>query len=159
MPIIVLFYIFATVIYLKYITKMKKSLFIYLLFAAVCFAMTSCSDDERRDEVRVDILGKAPIFMKKSSMELMAKKDLPNWLAEKITDLEKNAPPAALYEVYLCRWKSQSIYYIYDWFSSCHMCEVYDVDGKKVELNGTEDVMDFSNNSTDWKCIYVIKAV
>ena len=62
------------------------------------------------------------------------------------------------YKIYQCKWRAKTIFYIYDMFASCALCEVYYAYGKKVEWNSTEDVMDFDNNSTEWKCIYVIKA-
>lgn len=135
---------------------MIKQLFLACLFAGM---LVSCSsDDDNGGGVDTSILEKEPSLLGKSSMDLMSKENMPVWLAKKITDLEKNAPSMAIYKIYQCKWRAQTIYFINDFFASCALCEVYYADGKKVEWNNVEDVMDFDNNSTEWKCIYVIKA-
>ena len=126
---------------------MKKTLFLLgLALMAICFATASCSKNDN-DEA-----------WEKAKTSLMAKEDLPDWLAEMVTDLEKNAPPMSVYKVYRCKWNSKTVYYIYWNFSSCVMCETYFADGTRIEWNGTVDTEDFQANSSDWKCIYVIEA-
>ena len=127
---------------------MKRTAFLFLMaITVICFTTMSCSNDN--DEV--------PFLMKQSTTSLMAKMDMPNWLAEKVSDLEKDAPPLALYKVYQCKWKSQTIYHIYYNFASCAMCNTFYADGTKIDWEKKADPDDFSKSSTDWKCIYVIE--
>ena len=129
-------------------TAMKRTAFLFLMaIAAICFATVSCSND----------IDDVPELTKQSTISLMAKKDMPDWLAEKITELEKDAPLLALYKVYQCKWKSQTVYYIYYNFASCAMCNTYYADGSKIDWENTADPDDFHKNSTNWKCIYVIE--
>lgn len=63
---------------------MKKTTFIFLMaIAAICFTTTSCSND----------IDDVPGIERQGTISLMAKKDMPDWLSEKITELEKDAPP------------------------------------------------------------------
>ena len=135
---------------------MKKSLFFLLMaFSAICFVTTSCSNNS--DEVNDGVLGNTPRLMKEAPTSLMAKKDLPDWLAEKVTNLEKDVPPMSVYKVYQCKWKSQTVYNIYNNFSSCILCDTYYADGSRIEWEKAADAEDFCDKSTDWKCIYVIE--
>ncbi|MBO4443774.1 MAG: hypothetical protein J5814_03275 [Bacteroidaceae bacterium] len=136
---------------------MKKSLFLLLMaFAAICLAAASCNNNLEGNEVNDEILGKTPRLMEKSLTSLMAKEDMPEWLATKVTELEKDAYPLAYYKVYQCSWKSQTVYNIHYNFSSCTLCDTYYADGSQIEWEKTTDVVDFCDNSSDWKCIYVI---
>lgn len=136
---------------------MKKSLFFLLMvFTAICFAATSCVNNN--NEVNDEALEKTSRLMENALTSLMAKEDLPDWLAEMVTDLEKNAPPMSIYKVYRCKWNSKTVYYIYWNFSSCVMCETYFADGTKIEWYEAVDPKDFQANSSDWNCIYVIEA-
>ncbi len=135
---------------------MKKTLFLLgLALIAICFVATSCSNNN--NEVNDETLEKTSQLMEKALTSLMAKEDLPDWLAEMVTDLEKNAPPMSVYKVYRCKWNSKTVYYIYWNFSSCVMCETYFADGIRIEWNETVNSDDFQTNSSDWKCIYVIE--
>ena len=138
---------------------MKKSLF-YLLVAsaAICLTTVSCnSNDSVGNEVNDEVLAKTPRLMEKSQTSLMSKEDMPEWLAAKVFELEKDTPPLAFYKVYQCSWKSQTVYNIHYNFSSCVLCDTYYADGSQVEWKEAADVVDFCDNSSDWKCIYVIE--
>ena len=126
---------------------MKKTAFIFLTaIAAICFTTTSCSND----------IDDVPGIERQGTISLMAKKDMPDWLAEKITELEKDVPPLSLYKVYKCKWESQTIYYIYWNFASCKFCTTFYADGAKIDWEKV-DFNDFYINSTNWKCIYIFE--
>ena len=63
----------------------------------------------------------------------------------------------SVYKVYQCKWKSQTVYNIYNIFSSCILCDTYYADGSRIEWVKVADAEDFCDKSTDWKCIYVIE--
>ena len=137
---------------------MKKYLFFTILaLFAFCFMVISCNSvDNIESGMNTDVLGDLPKLMESSTTELLSKEDIPIWLAEKTSEIEKTVPPMAIYKVYQCNWRSKTIFFIYNNFSSCLLCDTYYDDGKKVEWQKTADSEDFINNSTRWKCIYVI---
>ena len=137
---------------------MKKLLSIPVMVLSIaCFMTSSCdSDDGIENEVVIDMSEITFQLWVNSSTELIAKEAMPSWLAEKTSELEKDVPPMAIYKIYQCSWRSQTFYYIYHNFSSCKLCETYYADGKKVEWKETADAEDFYNNSSCWKCIYVM---
>ena len=117
-----------------------------MAIAAICFTTTSCSND----------IDDVPGIERQGTISLMAKKDMPDWLAEKITELEKDAQPLSLYKVYKCKWESQTIYYIYWNFASCKFCTTFYADGAKIDWEKV-DFNDFYINSNNWKCIYIFE--
>ena len=136
-----------------------SSIAFVLLFTITCFCVTSCKSDDNNGEQQITkSLSQAPHALEGAKIELVVKGDMPNWLVEKVNFMETNIVPSAEYKVYQCTWRSHTIYYVYDLFASCMMCETYYEDGKNVSWERSADVEDFDKNSTDWKCIYIIKA-
>ena len=135
-----------------------SSISLVLLFTITCFCVTSCKSDDVNEEQRVsESLSQAPNALKSAKVELVVKGDMPSWLAEKVDNMEAHIVPLAEYRVYQCTWRSHTVYYVYDNLASCKMCETYYEDGKNVSWERAADVEDFDKNSTDWKCIYVVK--
>ena len=130
-----------------------------MVLSAACFAMTSCSGEDGGSQVDTEVLGNIPQFRDSSSTVLISKEDMPSWLNEKTIELEKDVPQMAIYKLYQCNWRSQTIYCIYNNFSSCMLCETFYADGRKVEWAKTTDAEDFCKNSSCWKCIYVISNI
>ena len=131
---------------------MKTKLFTLLAATfIIIIGVGACSNDD-------DVDYKEPLsFLNNTSVEVIEKESLPDWLVEKINKMETDRIPLSQYKVYQGVWKSQTIYYIYDYFSSCVYCDVYTHDGLHVNWESEEyDFKDFAKNSKEWKCIYVI---
>ncbi len=145
----------------KNVKIMKRTGLMVLYLAMMCLAVTSCKGDgdNENDNRNVAVsLGQAPRPMEGATVGLVAKGDLPEWLVEKVEQLEALRMPLVTYKVYRCTWRSQTVYYIYTPLASCMMCETYYQNGKKVEWESEGQVEDFCDNSTDWKCVYIVQA-
>lgn len=131
--------------------KTRPFMLASLMLAAV--ALTGCSSDEENviePEETLTYLNTAP-------NKIVEKGSMPEWLVVKINQLETNPKPLSQYRIYEGVWKSQPIFYIYDYFASCMYCSVYTYDGHNINWEtGEYDFKDFATNSKDWKCIYII---
>lgn len=122
-----------------------------LLFATI--GVCGCGGDDENvtdPEETLTYLNTAP-------NKIVEKGSMPEWLVVKINQLETSLKPLAQYRIYEGVWKSQPIFYIYDYFASCMYCSVYTYDGHNINWEtGEYDFKDFAKNSKDWKCIYII---
>jgi hypothetical protein len=115
--------------------NMKRLMNVLLL---ACFALGfSCSRGQEGKQVEED-------------------HDFPEWLSTQIREIETlNARDVSIVKIriYACQWQNQEVYYIYNSFSSCVLCEVYYKNGEKIVFTA-EDVTDFFTISKNWKLIY-----
>ena len=130
--------------------KPKNILMLVVIFMTI-IGVNGCSNDGEID------YQESLSFLKITSEEMIEKESLPDWLVEKINKMETEQIPLSQYKIYQGIWKSQTIYYIYDYFASCMYCSVYTYDGHNINwVTEGYDFKDFAKNSKEWKCIYVI---
>ena len=129
-----------------------KLLFLAALLLATIGVCGCGSDDENATEPEVTLT-----YLNTAPNKIVEKGSMPEWLVVKINQLETNQIPLSQYRLYEGVWKSQPIFYIYDYFASCVYCSVYTYDGHNINWEtGEYDFKDFATNSKDWKCIYII---
>lgn len=136
---------------------MKKQLFKMKLIVLIVMGMVvltglnSCSSDDKNEdqtsEARFTSLDFAPTA-------LLSKEDLSPWLLSQVEQLEGiRGIKAAIYKGI---WHGKQVFYIYNNFSSCALCNVFWEDGKRIDWQSSEESMEFVGTSTDWTCIYVV---
>jgi hypothetical protein len=69
---------------------------------------------------------------------------VPQWLIEKIQQLEKSSIPGTVVNEY--KWKYSHYYNIYSPISSCLFCDFYDYHGNRYQWS-VEDSDDFQKNA------------
>ena len=120
---------------------MKTRLFMLASLMLAAVALTGCSSDEENviePEETLTYLNTAP-------NKIVEKGSMPEWLVVKINQLETNPKPLSQYRIYEGVWKSQPIFYIYDYFASCMYCSVYTYDGHNINWEtGEYDFKDFA---------------
>ena len=96
--------------------------------------------------------------LQKAPHDIMAKKDFPDWLSEKVNQMEKeNKKDIAIVKIrlYQGEWNEKTVYFVKNYLSSCLFCEVYYDGGKRVAWSKEYVSTDhFCHTSKDWKLIY-----
>ena len=72
-------------------------------------------------------------------------RDTPVWLKEKIDSISVSHNYFGT-KVYRYNWEEKIIYHIMIPISSCAYCELYDLDGNKVEIHNQDKFSDFLQN-------------
>ena len=72
-------------------------------------------------------------------------KDTPIWLKTKIDSLSTNESNVGTM-VYRYEWVNETIYYIFIPANSCQYCFLFDENGKKIQFNNSQELIDFENN-------------
>ena len=91
-----------------------------------------------------------------TGMELH-KENVPEWLALKIDALEtkyKEDIRITKIRVIKVEWRNRIVYFIYNSYSSCMLCDLYYADGEKLVFASDEEADDFSKRYTSKKMIY-----
>ena len=95
-------------------------------------------------------------FYKDAEDELVGKDGLPEWLLSRVSSLESfSIMHWGTVKVFRGIWRGRVVYVIYNSYTSCQMCEMYYDDGENINWD-KEDYVEFMNESTGWKCIYIV---
>ncbi len=135
--------------------NLKQMKIIKLLFAALllCMGIMGCEEDKKSNFEETFIS-----TIQKVKVDIVEKNSLPNWLRNKVEELESNIDLSTTeIKVFQGKWKSQKMYFILNNLSSCVFCEVYNNEGIKINWTERNDFNAFLNHSDSWKCIYIIK--
>ncbi|MDO8930188.1 MAG: hypothetical protein Q7W54_14530 [Bacteroidota bacterium] len=90
--------------------------------------------------------------MNSATSDIILVAEMPDWLQIKIHDIEKI--PLVEAKAYQCEWKNQTVYFIYNNFNSCLMCDAYHTDGNKIIFKDDGESDDFTSTSKNWKLIW-----
>jgi hypothetical protein len=124
-----------------------KQYFFILPALFLCLGMTGCqATDEKTNEETTSVFTKLDSAPFSQSV-------FPEWLTIKINEIEASADALTRIRVYKGEWNKEPVYLIWDNFSSCLLCEVYNETGRKVTFT-EESVTDFDTTSTNWVLIY-----
>ena len=129
---------------------MKKKVLLFFASAVVALlCVSACSSDDNNEgqtsEVKFTSLDFAP-------KALQSKEDLSPWLLAQVEQLEDiHGIKAAIYKGV---WHGKQVFYIYNSFSSCALCDVFWEDGNRIEWQSSEESIEFTETSANWTCIY-----
>ena len=90
--------------------------------------------------------------MTSASSDIILIEGMPDWLQIKIHDIEKT--PLVEAKAYQCEWENQTVYFIYNNFNSCLMCDTYYTNGNKIAFEDDVESDDFISTSKNWKLIW-----
>ena len=114
--------------------------------------MMACGENDEDEDYDIQVLTFAG-----TEMQIMEKSDMPQWLAEKISEMETNRSSAYRAYIYQGKWNSETIYFFF--------IETTDKDNSSFyayRKNGEQfdwkvyDLFDVYKNSSSWICIYLI---
>ena len=131
---------------------MKKKVLLFFASAVVALlCVSACSSDDNNEgqtsEVKFTSLDFAP-------KALQSKEDLSPWLLAQVEQLEDiHGIKAAIYKGV---WHGKQVFYIYNSFSSCALCDVFWEDGNRIEWQSSEESIEFTETSANWTCIYYV---
>jgi hypothetical protein len=128
---------------------MKKKFLSYLLYTAVLL-LAGCGAKETESYQKR--------FLERiQSLPLSSGYRIPEWLSDKIQVIEtsyREQESIAHVRIYQGEWKERRIYYIYDNFSSCLLCETYYEEGEKIVWVSEQLSNDFQGSTKNWRLIY-----
>lgn len=119
------------------------------LAGTLCALFVACTDTPVQEGVNdeadfFEILESAP-------EEIVSRGDFPGWLDAKI-DLHADKHDATVnVKIFKGKWKGKVVYFIYDWLSSCLLCDVYWENGEKIRMGMGND---FCETSGNWVLIW-----
>ena len=135
----------------------------FLKFTVLLFVLTgsfySCKNKEK-EELAEHYTDPSTFFgkLKYAKLAITPIEELPEWLACKILEMESIDIPMSMLKIVFYRgeWKSQTVYYIYNFYWSCMFCETYYENGEKIIWDPPTMSNDFCAASTNWELIYEI---
>jgi hypothetical protein len=151
---------------------MKKwILFLLLLFALVgagCADRAIQEEEPEKEWELGDSIGFCyPDFYEMHSIPLTEGIDIPEWVAVKIREYETWTgtslsgevlhPRTYRLMVYRIEWKNHIFYFMYHFYSSSRMTNIYDENGERVKWKGTGTLYDkdsFCADSKNWILIH-----
>lgn len=136
---------------------MKKQLFkmkaigLLVMGIVVLAGLNSCSSDDKNEGQTNEVTFTSLDFAPKA---LLSKEDLSPWLLAQVEQLESIRGIKAC--IYKGIWHGKPVFYIYNSFSSCALCDVFWEDGKRIDWQSSEESIEFTETSADWACIYAV---
>jgi hypothetical protein len=149
----------------------KMILFLLLLFALVGAGCADRTIQEEEPEIEWE-LGDSiatcfPDFHEVRSIPLTEGIDIPEWVAVKIREYETwtsasssgGVLPPHMYrlKVYRIEWKNHIFYFMYHFYSSSRMTNIYDENGERIKWKETGRLYDkdsFCADSKNWILIH-----
>ena len=133
---------------LKY-KNMKK--LVILLLLCVTFGCSKSNDSNETN------IGVSWNHLKSAPSVDISKGSLPEWLVIKINEYESFIDTGNYVEFFRGEWNKRTVYYIYNHFSSCLLCELYYENGEKVDFAFNNELLsNFFETSKNWVVLYKI---
>ena len=126
-----------------------------LAFFAASIMMSCGGKDEGEDYDLGFGMGIRPLTQIDAKVQIMDKSDMPQWLAEKIEEMETGHNSVPWAYVYQGKWNSETIYFIETPFDNSMFYHVYHEDGEHFNWD-VHNLRDVYITSSQWVCIYFI---
>lgn len=136
---------------------MNINLFTKSILLVLVVMLPGCKNEESPENTTLESVSLSFVTeaIANSSEKNFEKENLPGWLTEYIHHLKPdNDRDVAAFQA---KWKGEVIYFVYDCYSSCLLCDTFKSDGKKFD-GSNKDFFEFWNSSPDWEIIYLSKS-
>ncbi|MDR2928409.1 MAG: hypothetical protein LBV41_09480 [Cytophagaceae bacterium] len=127
---------------------MKTTIFklVTIMLIATGISLTSCKERDTPETMNGDAFLEK---LKSAPHAAISKENFPEWLANRINEIEAKPHQAREVQIYKGEWDKQPVYFIMDTFSSC-FCDFYTEEGVRIVGNLTE----LYESSKNWTLIY-----
>ena len=127
-----------------------------LLIMLSTVVLMSCGAND--DNVETDNETVLLMILKDAQTQFQEKKDMPQWLVDKIDWMENNRKSVPWASIYQGKWNEKTIYFIENPLNSCLFCNVYDEEGQGFDWT-LYNFVDICKSASEWCCIYYISPI
>lgn len=126
------------------------------IFPLMVILLAGCSSEESLEHTTHISLSFVREAINNTSEKNFEKENLPEWLIEYIHHLKPdNARDVAAFQK---EWNGEVVYYVYDEYSSCLLCAVFNSNGDKFD-RVNNNFVEFWESSPGWEIIYLSKSI
>ena len=135
---------------------MKINFFVKSMLLVFVALLTGCRSNEDPENSTLNGVSFSFVLeaIANASENNFQQENLPVWLLDFVLNLKQDDIQDVA--AFRSKWRGEDIYYVYDGYSSCLLCNTFKSDGRKFESNN--DFVEFWNSAPHWELIYLSKS-
>ncbi len=127
------------------------------ILSVLVVMVAGCTKDESSENSTLNGVSFSFVFeaIANTSENNFQQENLPVWLLDFVLNLKQDDIQDVA--AFRARWRGEDIYYVYDSYSSCLLCNTFKSDGEKFGTSNN-DFFEFWNSAPNWELIYLSKS-
>ncbi len=127
------------------------------ILSVLVVMLAGCTNDESSENSTLNGVSLSFVFeaFANASENNFQQENLPVWLLDFVLNLKQDDIQDVA--AFRAKWRGEDIYYVYDCYSSCLLCNTFKSDGEKFGTSNN-DFFEFWNSAPHWELIYLSKS-
>lgn len=136
---------------------MSMKILLKAILSVLVVMLAGCTNDESSEDSTLNGVSFSfvPEAIANASENNFQQENLPVWLLDFVLNLKQDDIQDVA--AFRAKWRGEDIYYVYDTYSSCLLCNTFKSDGEKFGTSNN-DFFEFWNSAPHWELIYLNKS-
>ncbi len=136
---------------------MSMKILLKAILSVLVVMPAGCTNDESSENSTLNGVSFSfvPDAIANASENNFQQENLPVWLLDFVLNLKQDDIQDVA--AFRAKWRGEDIYYVYDTYSSCLLCNTFKSDGEKFSTSNN-DFFEFWNSAPHWELIYLNKS-
>lgn len=136
---------------------MNIKFFLQTILSILVVILAGCTSEESSENLKLEGVAFSFVLeaIDNASENEFQQDNLPDWLHDFVLNLKQDDIQDVV--AFQTKWKGEVIYFVYDTYSSCLLCNTFKSNGEKFGSSNNE-FFEFWNSAPYWELIYLSKS-